>query len=215
MIAQTVRAIYPSRDSPPPTNTIFFFTSHSIFPLPFDHHFPISGFIIFSPEVATAIRAFRGRGEKRTATAGQLCYNRGSVVLKRSERGGFPYDFITVALALAICIFHRELPQRGPTPQSWIVRARRKREGKRGSVSAKKRERESEHSGRMQQRWRPACIEGWNGLSARKPRRGSASVGHTMAGYDVWAHLNIRKWSLLSQGRLSCCVRDQRRGREE
>lgn len=142
MIAQTVRAIYPSRDSPPPTNTIFFFTTHSIFPLPFDHHFPISGFIIFSPEVATAIRAFRGRGEKRTATAGQLCYNRGSVVLKRSERGGFPYDFITVALALAICIFHRELPQRGPTPQSWIVRARRKREGKRGSVSAKKRERE-------------------------------------------------------------------------
>lgn len=156
-----------------------------------------------------------GEGEKRTATAGQLCYNRGSVVLKRSERGGFPYDFITVALALAICIFHRELPQRGPTPQSWIVRARRKREGKRGSVSAKKRERESEHSGRMQQRWRPACIEGWNGLSARKPRRGSASVGHTMAGYDVWAHLNIRKWSLLSQGRLSCCVRDRRRGREE
>lgn len=215
MIAQTVRAIYPSRDSPPPTNTIFFFTTHSIFPLPFDHHFPISGFIIFSPEVATAIRAFRGRGEKRTATAGQLCYNRGSVVLKRSERGGFPYDFITVALALAICIFHRELPQRGPTPQSWIVRARRKREGKRGSVSAKKRERESEHSGRMQQRWRPACIEGWNGLSARKPRPGSASVGHTMAGYDVWAHLNIRKWSLLSQGRLSCCVRDRRRGREE
>lgn len=83
-----------------------------------------------------------GEGEKRTATAGQLCYNRGSVVLKRSERGGFPYDFITVALALAICIFHRELPQRGPTPQSWIVRARRKREGKRGSVSAKKRKRE-------------------------------------------------------------------------
>lgn len=122
---------------------IRYFFYFSIFPLPFDHHFPISGFIIFSPEVATAIRAFRGRGEKRTATAGQLCYNRGSVVLKRSERGGFPYDFITVALALAICIFHRELPQRGPTPQSWIrVRARRKREGKRGSVSAKKRERE-------------------------------------------------------------------------
>lgn len=158
MIAQTVRAIYPSRDSPPPTNTIFFLLLH--LPSTVRSSFPDIWFYNILPGGCHGDPCISGEGEKRTATAGQLCYNRGSVVLKRSERGGFPYDFITVALALAICIFHRELPQRGPTPQSWIVRARRKREGKRGSVSAKKRERESEHSGRMQQRWRPACIEG-------------------------------------------------------
>lgn len=118
---------------------------------------------------------------------GQLRYNGGSVVLKREGQGEVPYDFITVALALAICIFHRELAQRGPTARSWIVHAGRKREGERGSVFLeKKRERESEHSGRGCSDvggWHASRVE--NGLSARKPRRGSASVGHTMAGYDV------------------------------
>lgn len=75
---------------------------------------------------------------------GQLRYNGGSVVLKREGQGEVPYDFITVALALAICIFHRELAQRGPTARSWIVHAGRKREGERGSVFLeKKRERAS------------------------------------------------------------------------
>lgn len=106
------------------------------------------------------------REEKRTGSAGD------SVITEdpRPKRESVLYDFITVALAPSICIFHREPLRRGPAEgsETWLEKTWKKRE--RGE--------------RLGEDAEAACIEGRSGLSARKPRR-SACTGHGMAGYDV------------------------------